>query len=232
MVMGAVMLPGCTRGPTITESSAALLEVPVAIDAAAVRIGYPVQELELRVQPYFIGAGGVRVPIGERQTVSLASTASQARRIEVQLDVSACLRQQNAAGASTGICPLHLDIVLFLANGGLTLDQQRVGPFDVLPRARTSVPDTVHVREVGAPDVLPSSPLVAVGDSLRLTARFVTVRGDTVMRPVTWVSEQPQVATVDSTGLIRGVAAGTADINANFGNGQSSNGQRVTVRNR
>lgn len=60
----------------------------------------------------------------------------------------------------------------------------------------------------------PSSVSIQSGASSQLTATARNAAGTTVSRSFTWTSSNPNVATVTSTGLVRGVAAGTATITA------------------
>jgi uncharacterized protein YjdB len=63
--------------------------------------------------------------------------------------------------------------------------------------------------------VTPSSPSVSVGATVQLTATLKDANGTTLVgRVVTWASTNPAAATVSSSGLVTGVAAGTATITA------------------
>jgi len=63
--------------------------------------------------------------------------------------------------------------------------------------------------------VTPPAASVAVGDAVRLTAIPQDDGTGTVRAPtVTWTSSDPSVATVDATGLVTGVAPGSATITA------------------
>lgn len=64
----------------------------------------------------------------------------------------------------------------------------------------------------------PQNPTVAVGGALQLNATGVNNDGTAgTLGTVTFTSSNPQVATVSSTGLVTGVAAGTAMITAASG---------------
>lgn len=82
---------------------------------------------------------------------------------------------------------------------------------DTLP-ARLALVDTVVV----APDPLPP---VAVGESLQLVAALRDADGNELLgRPVAWASVDPDVASVDDTGLLVGLAPGTTEIVVGSGN--------------
>ena len=63
--------------------------------------------------------------------------------------------------------------------------------------------------------VSPGDGTVAPGATLQLTAQPRDVSGNAITgRSVTWVSQQPTIATVDGNGIVTGVGRGTATINA------------------
>jgi hypothetical protein len=77
-------------------------------------------------------------------------------------------------------------------------------------------------------DVTPFSPSVAVGQTVQLVAAAKDASGNTIPVPstnFTWSSVNPALATVDTTGLVRGVAAGTTQINVT----ESSSGKSANV---
>jgi uncharacterized protein YjdB len=77
--------------------------------------------------------------------------------------------------------------------------------------------------------VLPDGPTIRVGESVTLVATPVDASGNVVglNGQIAWSSSAAAVATVDVTGKVTGVSAGTADITASVG--QVSGSTRVTV---
>jgi uncharacterized protein YjdB len=77
--------------------------------------------------------------------------------------------------------------------------------------------------------VLPDAPTVRVGETVTLVATPVDGNGNVVgvNGQIAWSSSAAAVATVDNTGKVTGVSAGTADITASVG--QISGTTRVTV---
>ena len=72
--------------------------------------------------------------------------------------------------------------------------------------------------------------LVASGDTVRLTAEAADANGHAVAGPeFAWASSDTLVATVDGSGLVRGVSEGTATITATAGSAQGT--ARITVAN-
>lgn len=79
----------------------------------------------------------------------------------------------------------------------------------------TSVTVTVSTVGVAQVQMTPPSGTVQQGKTLQLAAQPVDVNGAPIAgRTVTWNSTAPTVASVSSTGLVTGIAQGTADITA------------------
>ncbi|MDE3152915.1 MAG: Ig-like domain-containing protein [Gemmatimonadota bacterium] len=76
-------------------------------------------------------------------------------------------------------------------------------------------PSQPHTPEIAKLVVTPASDTLAVGASVQLAATAYDGNGKVVSGvKVTWASQAPGVATVDANGLVRGVAAGSAQISA------------------
>ena len=75
---------------------------------------------------------------------------------------------------------------------------------------------TVTVAQtVTALTVSPEAGVVAIGDTVRLSAAALDANGHAVPEPeLAWSSSDPQVATVDDEGLVSGIAAGMTTITA------------------
>ena len=88
---------------------------------------------------------------------------------------------------------------------------------------------TIVRRVVGEVVVNPSGMSVAVGDTTRLWATVFDTRGEILPdRQITWSSANTAIATVSSTGLVTGVAAGTVAINATADGVSGSTDVQVT----
>lgn len=73
-------------------------------------------------------------------------------------------------------------------------------------------PEPVAVASV---EVAPTSPEILVGQSVQLTATLRSADGQVLSgRPVTWSSEDTDVASVTASGLVTGVAEGVTDVTA------------------
>jgi uncharacterized protein YjdB len=86
----------------------------------------------------------------------------------------------------------------------------------------------VELAPVHRVEVTPASPDIEEGQSVRLTA-WVYGAGNTIVtgHAVTWTSSDAKVATVDDTGLVRGVRKGTATITATAGGKSGTSRVRV-----
>ncbi|MGD2135985.1 MAG: Ig-like domain-containing protein, partial [Gemmatimonadales bacterium] len=68
---------------------------------------------------------------------------------------------------------------------------------------------------VATVDVTPSADTLDVGEATTLTATLLDASGDTIVgRPVSWSSSDDQVAEVDGSGTVQGLAAGDVTITA------------------
>jgi uncharacterized protein YjdB len=92
-----------------------------------------------------------------------------------------------------------------------------------------SVVVTAAAPTVGSVSVAPDPVSVAAGDTTRLTATVHDTDGNEMTATVTWSSSSAAVATVNTSGLVTGVAAGTAFIRAVVGDVSDSAAVTVTA---
>ena len=86
------------------------------------------------------------------------------------------------------------------------------------------------MQSAGSVVVSPPAGTVALGDTLRLAAEAFDANGHLIERAAfAWSSSDGSVATVDATGLVRGVAEGAATITATTGSAAGSS--EITVEN-
>jgi uncharacterized protein YjdB len=81
---------------------------------------------------------------------------------------------------------------------------------------------------VSSVQVAPATATLSVGGTVQLTATARDASGNAVTTTITWSSDSPAVAAVNTSGLVTGVAAGTAVITATAG-GQSATAS-ITVQ--
>ena len=75
---------------------------------------------------------------------------------------------------------------------------------------------TVKAR-VAAVAVTPAQAEILIGETVKLTATLTDADGNVLDRPVEWTSNDPNIASVDATGLVTGNADGTVTIVATSG---------------
>ena len=81
---------------------------------------------------------------------------------------------------------------------------------------------------VGRIVVAPATPRVVVGESIQLTATVLDIDERVITgMAVTWGTSNPDRATVDNTGLVRGISNGTVTISASAGGKTGSTTVRV-----
>lgn len=209
------------------DGSVAVLSFTTSVTVAPSHPGTTDPRFALELRAYYDRTGGTRVAIGN-QRVALASAVSPSQQVSLPMDLTPCLRDQQRTPAGAG-CPVRLLLVLWLENNDVKLDYQVLGPFTLTPGEAKTLPAAVPVAEIVGLDVVPPAPTVVIGGSVTLTARFFTVAGDTVSRPVQWSTDNPGIAKVDALGVVTGVSVGRASITAHWGEGQASFSEHVVV---
>lgn len=173
--------------------------------------------------------------------IDLTSAGSLAVPMEVNL--AQCLADKRASKGDT--CS-NVYIEAFLLTGqntfdpndptgasGLTatniLDADVVGPFSVTLNGTTSLPREIVLHEVGILNVTPSLLTLDVGQSAPLNASVTDIYGNPITgRTIAWSSSNSSVASVNSSGIVTGVAVGAVTVTASAG-GRSST-SLVTVQ--
>lgn len=89
---------------------------------------------------------------------------------------------------------------------------------------------TIQDREIAAVEITPASVSVRIGTTVSLTAKAVDAEGRTLTgRQIAWSSSNTAIATVNSEGVVTGVAAGAATITAQSENRSGTAAVTVTV---
>jgi hypothetical protein len=137
----------------------------------------------------------------------------------------------------TGTCEFA-DASIAARNGAVAAGALVAGPALAIVRVRDSasevldslvVPITLTGPSVATVAILPPSVTLKVGDRAQLTATLYDLEGNVIDgRAVTWSSSKPTVATVDTRGLVVGVAAG-GPITITAASGGKNGSSQVTV---
>ncbi len=223
--------PG-SKGPSGPAMVAFTASVPRRVSTAN-------DVVTLNVTALYLRADGTRVKIGSQQ---LTLTSDPLQSVPIPVDVGTCLadasRDVSGSTAATASTACAVILELALAVNGVIVDQQTVGPLRLSPGGTTTVSQPVTLIDLASVDilqpggaiVLPTDVLQAfLGSSLGLTARVLDTRGAAVTdRAATWTSDAPTVAAVDAnTGVVTGVAIGSARITARIGTITSGANVRV-----
>lgn len=141
--------------------------------------------------------------IAEGATVDLTATAKDANggtlagRAPTWSSSSAAVASVNASGKVTGVTAGTATIIATI--------EGKTGSATI----------TVTRTPVATVEVTPAAPTVTVGQTVQLVATVKEAQGRALQgRAVTWATSAAGVATVNASGLVTGVAAGTATITA------------------
>jgi hypothetical protein len=181
---------------------------------------------ELRVAASYDRTDGSAVPLG---TQTIALTNARTQDVPVPIELGPCLNdalRRRPDGGPDGACVVRLTVALLL--DARAVDEQTVGPLALQPgaTAATPAPLTLHDVRVVRLDApagtvpLPDGSLrLEVGATAQLAAAPIDATGQAVLgRTARFVSATPAVATVgEQTGVVTGVAPGTARITASVG---------------
>lgn len=151
------------------------------------------------------GSESIRLDTGEEQYIVNWHTKRTAAEIG---------RQYRVRVLTGGVVLGHIDIEL-VRNGKEAKEIDPSEAFAVVKGRTVPLKFRIETGIVGTVVVSPSSATIREGETQSFTAALEDLHGDPLTGPtVTWDSEDPDVATVDRSGLATGVAEGTAEIMA------------------
>ncbi len=134
-------------------------------------------------------------------------------RLPLTVDLSRCLADPRRLVPGT-LCQLIVSIAL--EQNGVAVDSTTLPPVAVVPGQ--VIDDTTSVSAVGQVKVVPAETSVAVGGTVQLSDTVFDINNVALPgHAVTWASAADTVATVNATGLVTGVRAGTTQITASAG---------------
>jgi alpha-tubulin suppressor-like RCC1 family protein len=206
------LLVGCTKGdaPTDADRNDVMFALSASVTGGS----------SLRITVSYLDQDTISVPLlNERVTVP---TGTQS--LPLTIDLTRCLADPRHTPAGPE-CTLVAGVALI--QNGTVIDSVTVGPVTATPGQ--VVHATTSLTPIGHIDVAPASATIPVGSTTQLY--------DTVFSPtdavlsgvsVTWTSRAPAIATVDTSGLVTGVTAGSTWIVASAGNQQDSSAITVT----
>ncbi len=198
---GTVTAKG-TGSATIAVSAADGKSAAVSITVKAASV--PVQSVSI--------SGGTTLTVGEKLTLTASVSPDNAtdRSVSWSSDNTG-VATVDGSGMVTGVSAGTANITVTTSDGGKTAS--------VAVTVKTS---TIAVAEVK----LSGADSVKVGETVKLTAEVLPA--DATDKSVTWKSSDASLATVDGSGTVKGVKAGSVDITASAG-GKSAT-QKITVQ--
>lgn len=189
---------------------AACAETPVATVVRPVRLRLLASGVAGRtvdVSVFYTRRGAAaRVPLAAQSF----EVDSGARELPITVDVTTCLRDPERTGS--GGCPISASVKLRDAAEG-DIDSVTVGPVEVSGSAQAvELPEVVLRRTLGVRAETPTL-RVRIGDSASVRLTALDAAGQPIAgRRFAWTSSDPRVLTVDSAGVVRPVAPGTARV--------------------
>ena len=157
-------------------------------------------------------------------TVSPATAELTALGATVQLTVE--VRDQNArvmAGATARWSSSDTSVATVSASGLVTAAGEGMATITASAGSASGSATVTVTQPVISVEVSPSAETVGLGGTLQLAAVGFDHNGDAVEGiRFSWESSDVAVARVDASGLVRGVAEGTATITASAGSGQGT----------
>ena len=157
-------------------------------------------------------------------TVSPATVELTALGATVQL--MAEVRDQNArviAGATVTWSSGDASVATVDASGLVTGVAEGVATITASVGSASGSAEVTVMQPVASVEVSPPADTIGLGSTLELTAEGFDENGDAVEgAEFSWESSDVAIATVDASGLVTGVAVGTATITASAGSGQGT----------
>ena len=179
------------------------------------------------------GVSRVTVQALQPQTVVVSPPSSNMRSLGETIQLSAAVYDRNRREISDAeVSWFSSDGAVATVDGSGRVTSQRNGTVTISARAGTATGTaSVTVAQVVTTiTVVPAQYTLNVGE----TARFVATARDANNRNVanaslTWISQRPSVARVDASGLVTGVAPGTAPVTVSSADGDVTQTMIVTV---
>ncbi|MEO6445161.1 MAG: hypothetical protein ABIZ91_03220 [Gemmatimonadaceae bacterium] len=193
--------------------------------SVAASVGRATDDIALVVSTRYVRRDGTTADIAT-QSFTLGTGASQALPIPVELAPCLADPSRESAGPQDKSCLVIFQLELTL--NGVVVDRQTIGPLRLAPgvAARVSKPVAlfeivaVDVAIAGGDEITVAHPITAIpGETIALTATILDRQRQVVTgRAVTWKSDAPAVARIDSvSGAVTAWSVGLARITASFG---------------
>ena len=164
-------------------------------------------------------------------TVAVTPATAELTALGATVRFSAEVRDQNGqvmAGAAVTWSSGDGSVATVDASGLATAVSNGTAPITAAAGSVTGTAVAVVMQSVGSVTVSPAADTIAIGDTLRLTAEAFDANDQRVEgAEFNWISFDKSVATVNPSGLVQGIAEGTATITGTAGSAQGT--ARITV---
>lgn len=164
-------------------------------------------------------------------TVAVTPATAELTALGATVRFSAEVRDQNGqvmAGAAVTWSSTDGSVATVDASGLATAVGNGTAPITAAAGSVTGTAVVVVMQSADSVTVSPAADTIAIGDTLRLTAEAFDANDQRVEgAEFTWASSDESVATVDASGLVRGIAESPALITATAGSAQGT--ARITV---
>ncbi len=195
------------RGPTDAGASDVRFSLHTQVTSTAG------SDLHVRVVYLDQPATGATTPVPVNLVDQRFPVTTGTTRLPLTVDLSRCLADPRRLVPGT-LCQLIVSIAL--EQNGVAVDSTTLPPVAVVPGQ--VIDDTTSVSAVGQVKVVPAETSVAVGGTVQLSDTVFDINNVALPgHAVTWASAADTVATVNATGLVTGVRAGTTQITASAG---------------
>ncbi|MBY0490137.1 MAG: Ig-like domain-containing protein [Gemmatimonadaceae bacterium] len=223
-----------TDGPSaVTDARPAALAVRALVPRTDASAG----PAAVRITVGYVRQNGTVVPLGGAQQFTLDQST---QAVPVAVDVATCLAdgaRAGTGGAAPAADECNVQLTLEFLLNGLRVDQQVLSNVSVKPGQTSTVSQPVALAQVSdVRVVLPPANTqqgalrLEAGASAALSVQVIDANGQTLTgRTVTWSSANPAIATVNSAGVVTGVAVGGTQITASVAGRDVGTATVVTV---
>lgn len=171
--------------------------------------------------------GAIHVPdasTSQKWSLVLAALDQNGHPIVLSAEVAQVSDRDDVTLVSSDVMQFNLTLKFFKAKSGFMFDAYGMVLTDDAGTSNPSEPAIVAVESV---ELTPATASVEAGATTQLTATVAPENASD--KSVTYASDDEAIATVDNTGLVTGVAAGTATITATTTDGGKTDTADVTV---
>ncbi len=165
--------------------------------------------------------------------VTVAYAQGQTRDVTLSLDIAQCLRDVSTGAVAATSCPVQVTVDVLantrvLARDVLPVVQVRAGESASTPALAAR--GATSVRLIYNGNTAPTSVSLVTGATAALSAEPLDAASVAIAgRVIVWTTSAPAIASVSATGVITGIAVGSATVAAITGTGAALVQNSITV---